>query len=974
MGSYDPNPVPDSDAPATTKEEAEARAGKDVGFRGTYGGNSGRAAQNWNIVEQQEREQEEQLRQSESRRVPDNQGGYVGGVTPTSGEPTAAELAGQSRRVGFSGATITDSKGKFVNEYIVNPETRKVTGLNETIASRPRYVPDEQFGDSETQRRVADLSGESKFNSLGGVIERQRQEAAKTPGIQDDMFYQNQLDLWNAQSIERSSGYHAFGKEAGIPVSANPFENEGDIALAFEKAGNQKDNFNANYAFNPNVGSVLQVLPQVRKTDGSLSPVGLQEYSWMGAIARDRNNPDVGAVSFLPAINYLNSQRGRQGVYGDLAGGVRDVFTPLPAGFANGGIIETPTQPFFSEATAKRPFASILAETPTESHGGLFLNPFVVSAASGGEGGMQFDMNEANAKMPFVSVRANNANAGMKSEWDRAVDIVTNDPLTIHSGGLIGRLFFGDKSEEVIAGAITSSISAATFGYVDLSSASGKIYDVSTKKEYKFGEFTKWGEGAGKQVRESLGFNEDQLIAYETNLNAKPVPKGIFDRAGYAAERLVFGTGKLLSTHPEEIISGYGAGAIWAAGGEVIGGGIGVVSAGAGRFAPLATHALSIMRSPVVNYGVPAALVGMTAYSATEGFTASASRSLVNIGGTLLPMGGMLAGGLSTQALLRSNRIGFGTEQKEIQVIDLRTVLDLRPEINLETGRSAFMRPDNVATLAEQRMVVTQFGLTSQEIRLAKMQGLSLNDILALRDLESQYAVTQTVRSPIVSPKMQFEEVMTINLQEQGVKQISGLYGNQVMIGSNLVSRLARAQNTYNPVDTAAFPVVDSIQSKMLINMQKVSPLEDTVLMTMPLQKTGLIDKSDYKRAFSTVSSSVTSASYKRVLDTVAPIKSADYNRVFDKVAPIPPLPPPGKERYKRPFDPTPPYTPEPTGKVPPTTPVIPIIPFLPGGGGGSQQQFGFTITDKYLHLNKVAAMSKGKKPKFPKFKAPKGF
>lgn len=382
MGGYNPNPTPDSDAPASSKEEAEAIAGHDVGYRGTYGGDAGRAAQNYEIVKQNEKtrlavQQQQQTPQQQSQQTQQQQG-IVSGQEQNPFNPLLQAGAYSSWQREHPRA-VAMPKQQAEYEY----EHRDLS-ISEIVSGRSRYVPTLDFGDTATQEAVGPLTGEARFRAIGGVLESQRQGATRTPGIQDDMFYQNQLDLWNAQSIERSSGYHSWAKKTGEPQRANPFENEGDIALAIEKGGNQKENFGSNYAFNRNVGNVLQVLPQRVNSDGSLSPVGLQEYAWMGAVSRDTNGLPVGNVSFMPAIDYLNSQRDREGVYGDLWGGVKDTFTPLPSGFKNGGTLGSQPEPLESDVGMKRPFVSFLQQSG-------FLNPFVADAASGGEGGIQFD-------------------------------------------------------------------------------------------------------------------------------------------------------------------------------------------------------------------------------------------------------------------------------------------------------------------------------------------------------------------------------------------------------------------------------------------------------------------------------------------------------------------------------------------------------------------------------------------------------
>lgn len=308
----------------------------------------------------------------------------------------------RASKVGFIGATVTDTDGNVLNRYNVDRNTGETRGLNETIAARPRSMEISEFGDSETQRLVQGLPEESKFAAIGKVLELQRQRALTTPGTRDEKYYQDQVNLWFAQGVEGAAGEHAYKKQSTNPAdwTANTRENLGDIALAIEKAGNEKDNFGKNYAFNPNVGSVLQVLPQRKNADGSVTPVGLQEYGWMEALARDHNQPAVGNVNWMPAIDFLNSQRGRQGIYGNLWGGTPDTFTPLPAGFANGGLLVRQTEGDNFVQGLKAPFISTVEKNTRDTT--RLLNPFVVTAAGqdGAAGGMQLDWS---SKKPFVS-------------------------------------------------------------------------------------------------------------------------------------------------------------------------------------------------------------------------------------------------------------------------------------------------------------------------------------------------------------------------------------------------------------------------------------------------------------------------------------------------------------------------------------------------------------------------------------------
>lgn len=164
---------------------------------------------------------------------------------------------------------------------------------------------------------------------------------------------------------------------------------------------------------------------------------------------------------------------------------------------------------------------------------------------------------------------------------------------------------------------------------------------------YEYGEFTKWGVGAGKQVRETLGFSREQLESYGTQLERKqgmtnmdkvlsstfPVfslaSKGYRERLGASAEQVTYGVGYTLSTHPEKIVTAYGAGAAMVFGGEVIG-----AAAESTGIAGVLGNAAALhpTLAAVGQWGVPAAFVGLTHYGATEGLTATPERTTINYG------------------------------------------------------------------------------------------------------------------------------------------------------------------------------------------------------------------------------------------------------------------------------------------------------------------------------------------------------
>ena len=238
---------------------------------------------------------------------------------------------------------------------------------------RPGYYDPSSLGDRATQqllymtdmqRQVFGQMGieiASRDELTGKILEGQRKAAEKTPGTQDDQFYANELAKWTHNPIEVSSEIHRKELLTGQPYPANPAENAGDVALAFEKGGNLKDFTQKTYGFNPNVGGMIGVLPQGQ---------GLQETAWRVAKTGEPAN-----VDFMPAVDYLNTQKGRYGPYGALAGGIPDrvqiISTPqgTPAGQ-------------YTESNAKQPFVSAMIGTGNEKGMvGKDWNPMVVSAA-----------------------------------------------------------------------------------------------------------------------------------------------------------------------------------------------------------------------------------------------------------------------------------------------------------------------------------------------------------------------------------------------------------------------------------------------------------------------------------------------------------------------------------------------------------------------------------------------------------------
>jgi hypothetical protein len=245
---------------------------------------------------------------------------------------------------------------------------------------RPGYYP--TVGDRNTVAYMQSIRRINEINRIMGlpiideeavtglVLESQRQHAISTPGTRDDQFFRNEEEKWNRRGIEISSEYHRGTLLSGVPAPANPFENWGDVSLAFEKGGYGKD-FGKNYAFNPNVGRLIAALPGGR---------GLQEVGWQTARTGITSPGD-----FFSAIGFVNSQRNRQGVYGRLAGGIPDT---------QGTVSPTP---FKSTPQLPQPFISGTTTT-VPATGKLSLLPRIVQG-TGGSPGIEF----TGVRIPFIS-------------------------------------------------------------------------------------------------------------------------------------------------------------------------------------------------------------------------------------------------------------------------------------------------------------------------------------------------------------------------------------------------------------------------------------------------------------------------------------------------------------------------------------------------------------------------------------------
>jgi hypothetical protein len=196
---------------------------------------------------------------------------------------------------------------------------------------RAGYTDPNALGDINTQRRAGVLAqqGMSYNAAIGVVLNQQYQEAQKTPGVRDDIYFLTEGDKWKENIVERGSAYHNLGQDLGTQIPANPYEYQADLAVEAMKGSPEK----RSEWFSPVSGEMsgyqkpmkYQGWERDAKNDqvqqryaGGVLPggQGSQEVGW--DIAKSgRVNP----ADFTNTVAYLNAAEGKYGPYGQLYGG-----------------------------------------------------------------------------------------------------------------------------------------------------------------------------------------------------------------------------------------------------------------------------------------------------------------------------------------------------------------------------------------------------------------------------------------------------------------------------------------------------------------------------------------------------------------------------------------------------------------------------------------------------------------------------
>lgn len=172
-----------------------------------------------------------------------------------------------------------------------------------------------------------------EFAGLGGFgIARSAEEKRQATFGKDyrtSQYYGDIVGKMAGQNpVERSSWYHAWGEDTGLPQAPNVFEHAGDFGLVFLKGGQEFYK-----------GQLGKVNPATGEMLGMVPAEGLQGYLWEQARQRELTNlgrpgAPVQPWGFTAAINRVEKAQGEMGPYGKLG-------TPTFA-TAGGGILPAP--------------------------------------------------------------------------------------------------------------------------------------------------------------------------------------------------------------------------------------------------------------------------------------------------------------------------------------------------------------------------------------------------------------------------------------------------------------------------------------------------------------------------------------------------------------------------------------------------------------------------------------------------------
>jgi hypothetical protein len=466
---------------------------------------------------------------------------------------------------------------------------------------------------------------------------------------------------------------------------------------------------------------------------------GVQQYAWDEAVAADRNQPAPAAVSFMPAVDYLNRAEDKYGPYAVLYGGPEykeGAVLPAasPAQYVEGRIAPVSvTQPAAAEALPA-PFKSTLPEEALAKTSTLELPTIApalgmgaMAAENGVNGVTRFDGSEVKAPAaPATIPGVFSLNIGdilrQSPEQQKATIDTNSEPgrfFSFAAGGVsqLSDMLLGvvpgykpateikglslkdanqipDKTtvtgvtesvttlpeKSTISGgnetivslrnylennrdlvdrtnpAAVADFNAKRDTYMEMQKQNPVIItteggkQVTTKtdtmtttppeKVYTYGQWDVYAEKAGDVVKGALGFSEDQYKAFGENIKSEPGLQGDIDRT-------VYGGVGYITDKPLNVLPAIAAGAIFSAGGEVIGSGLGALAEAPGAVGTVARVATTPGTTNTIIKAAPLAYFGaLGTYDVTEGFTAPKEKIEENVGRSAIPGGAMIAGGI----------------------------------------------------------------------------------------------------------------------------------------------------------------------------------------------------------------------------------------------------------------------------------------------------------------------------------------
>jgi len=212
-----------------------------------------------------------------------------------------------------------------------------------TVQNRAGYTQSSQLGDTRTAVAEAQINtafglinmahgtnfGLSQENTRMAALAIQMGQAQSQNDNRATQYYGNELAKGAENSVARASQYHYIGKVADVPIAANPYEYQGDLAVEYLKG---KPEY-AKDVFSPVSGQMSVFLP--------FGGYGLQQYQWDLAKGNEKGtlNPSMYNVSYAPATAALINATGQYGPYGALYGGPDYKGTPSSEGLR----MQTPT-------------------------------------------------------------------------------------------------------------------------------------------------------------------------------------------------------------------------------------------------------------------------------------------------------------------------------------------------------------------------------------------------------------------------------------------------------------------------------------------------------------------------------------------------------------------------------------------------------------------------------------------------------